>query len=172
MVWGRHWHVFHCLIKIRPESLIISRPAERLSFSWNIYFMQTDAILEQHWPSNVTGWEKCTVVPGLEPWTFGLQFWYPVYTDWAIRLQLSHFPLLNWDLSGIFKSSPGRLRDLFSYYYMQIGAVLEPQMSVGKEIYSRTWAWTQDLRLFIPILYRLGYLNATVTYRNYSTKEQ
>ena len=57
-----------------------------------------------------TGWEKCTAETG----TFGLPFWC-LTVVWAIRLQMSHFPLLKWVSSRISKSSQGRLKDTFLY---------------------------------------------------------
>ena len=60
---GRHCHIFTCLTKIRAESL--STPG-RLRDLFLYFFMLLDTVLEPQWPPNITWWEKCKDLTGLE----------------------------------------------------------------------------------------------------------
>ena len=60
---GRHSHIFACLIETRPESL--PSPGQlRDLYS----LMQTDAVLEPHWPPKFTGLESAQPYRGSNPW--------------------------------------------------------------------------------------------------------
>lgn len=60
---ARHCHTFPLLNDILHESQ--SYPGQ-LKGLFSYSFMPTDAVLDPHWPPNVTGREKCTAVPGLD----------------------------------------------------------------------------------------------------------
>lgn len=64
-------------------------------------------------------WEKCTVILGLKPGTFGLLF--HCSTDWHVKPTLSHLSYFH------PKCYPGQLRDfIFSYFFMIPVQVLDP----------------------------------------------
>ena len=74
-------------------------------------------------------------------------------------------PLLNSGYFWISKSSPGRLKDLFSGNRRGPENALKHQMSQGhKNVQSRTGALTRDPRITVTVLYWLSYPATTFTF--------